>query len=101
MTPVTRTRYSPATAARKAPEEALGALPEWDLSDLYPGRDSPQLAKDQEALERDAKAFRERYFEKLAGLDGKTLGAAIAEYEKIEERLGRMSSFAELTYAGN
>ncbi len=31
--------------AAKAParREALGALPSWDLADLYPGRDSPEL----------------------------------------------------------
>ncbi len=32
----------PALAEREA---ALGALPEWDLSDLYPGRDSEALAR--------------------------------------------------------
>ena len=89
------------TAARKQAADELGQLPEWDLSDLYPGRDAPALEADQAGLERDAKAFRERHFGKLPGLDGAGLGAAIATYEKIEERLGRMSSFAELTYAGN
>ena len=32
-----------ASAAVKSNE--LGALPEWDLSDLYPGRDSPELTR--------------------------------------------------------
>jgi oligoendopeptidase F len=96
-----RTLATQAAAARKPAADELGQLPEWDLSDLYRGRDDPSLAADQATLERDAKAFRERYFGKLAALDGAALGAAIATYEKIEERLGRMSSFAELTYAGN
>ena len=34
---------SNASAAAKPSE--LGALPEWDLSDLYPGRDSPELTR--------------------------------------------------------
>ena len=31
-------------------QAALGKLPEWDLADLYPGRDSPELARDLAAL---------------------------------------------------
>jgi oligoendopeptidase F len=85
---------------RPGPEE-LGKLPQWDLSDLYPGRDSPALETDLAAAERDAKAFRERYLGKLAGLSGEALGAAVAEYERMDERLGRITSFAELTYSGN
>ena len=29
-----------------AEQTALGPLPEWDLADLYPGRDSPELRRD-------------------------------------------------------
>ena len=42
-----------------APSEKLGPLPEWDLSDLYPGRDSAELKRDLERSEADAKAFRQ------------------------------------------
>ena len=28
-----------------AEPKALGPLPEWDLRDLYPGRDSPELRR--------------------------------------------------------
>jgi oligoendopeptidase F len=84
-----------------AGEAALGPLPEWDLGDLYPGRDSPELARDLAALAADAKAFRARYEGHLADLSGGELGAAIAEYEKLQEIAGRISSYAELTRAGN
>jgi oligoendopeptidase F len=80
-----------------APE--LGPLPSWDLNDLYPGRDSPSLKADLDAAEADAKAFRDRYLGKLATLSGEALAAAIAEYERLDERLGRLMSFAGLTYA--
>ena len=30
---------------------ALGNLPEWDLTDLYPAPDAPELARDLERLE--------------------------------------------------
>ena len=36
-------------------------LPEWDLSDLYPGMDSPAVEQDFRTAERAAMAFKERY----------------------------------------
>jgi oligoendopeptidase F len=84
-----------------ASDAALGPLPEWDLSDLYPGRDSPELQRDLSDLAAKAKGFRERCESHLAGLSGAKLGAAIAEYEKLQETIGRIISFAELLRAGN
>ncbi len=80
---------------------ALGALPEWDLSDLYPAPDSSALSADLDRSAADAAAFEGRYKGKLAGLDGAALAAAIAEYERIEEVLGRAGSYAQLVYAGD
>jgi oligoendopeptidase F len=98
----TLSRRPPAAAVlERSPQAEPGPLPAWDLSDLYGGREDPRLEGDLAAIERDAKAFRERLFGKLAGLDGAALGEAVAAFEKIEERLGRIMSFAELTYAGN
>ncbi|MBV8652270.1 MAG: M3 family oligoendopeptidase [Alphaproteobacteria bacterium] len=79
----------------------LGQLPEWNLADLYPGRDSPELKRDLAAVEADANAFRERYEGKLAGLSGAALGAAIATYERLDETLGRIISYASLVHAGD
>ena len=81
--------------------EALGALPEWDLGDLYPGPEAPALGRDLEAAEAAAKAFGERYQGRLAGLGGGALGAAVAEYERIDEALSRVMSYAQLLYAGD
>jgi oligoendopeptidase F len=77
------------------------ALPEWDLSDLYPGRDSPALKADLAAAAEDAKRFAGEHEGKLAGLSGAALGAAVAEYERQQERLGRIMSYAQLVQAGN
>ncbi|MGQ0663978.1 MAG: M3 family oligoendopeptidase [Pseudomonadota bacterium] len=90
----------PFAAGSAAPGDA-GDLPRWDLADLYPGREAPELAADLEAAGRAAKDFRDRYCGKLASLSGAALGEAVAEYERLEERLGRVTSFAELTHAGN
>src|SRR5439155_19027328 len=94
-------RATAAADAVVAGEAALGPLPEWDLGDLYPGRDSPELARDLTELAAQARAFRERYESHLAGLSGSELAAAVAEYEKLQEVAGRIISYAELTRAGN
>jgi oligoendopeptidase F len=86
------------TAAAKG---ELGALPEWNLADLYPGRDSPELKRDLEVAEVDAEAFRVRYEGKLAGLSGVALGQALATYERLQEVFGRIMSYAYLVYAGD
>ena len=80
---------------------ALGALPQWDLSDLYPAPDSKELAADLDRMEADAAAFEDRFKGKLGEMDGAALGAAIAEYERIDETISRAGSYAQLVYAGD
>jgi len=89
------------TAAAAPAHADLGALPEWDLKDLYPGRDSPALQADLKKAAEDAKAFRLRFQGKLAAFDGAALGQAVANYESIQEVLGRIMSYAQLVHAGN
>jgi oligoendopeptidase F len=79
----------------------LGDLPEWDLSDLYPGQDSEALTRDLTLLVDDAEAFRERYQGRLADLSGVALGAAIVTYERLQEKSGRIISYASLVHAGD
>src|SRR5579872_5049333 len=79
----------------------VGTLPRWDLNDLYPGPDSPELARDLAATGEEAERFRTRYQGKLAQLDGGELGNAIAQFERLQETLGRVMSYASLLYAGD
>ncbi|MEM9684734.1 MAG: oligoendopeptidase F, partial [Pseudomonadota bacterium] len=81
--------------------EALGDLPNWDLDDLYPGRDSDALKGDLSRIETEANGFRDRYRGTLAALDGAGLGEAIAVYEALQDTMGRIMSFAQLAYSGN
>ena len=80
---------------------ALGTLPEWNLSDLYPGPDSPALTGDLARLADDAAAFHQRYEGKLADLSGAALGEAVEAYEGMQELSGRILSYASLVHAGN
>jgi oligoendopeptidase F len=80
---------------------ALGVLPQWDLSDLYPSAESEALTADLAQLVSDSKAFQERYKSRLADLSGADLGAAVAAYERLQEKIGRVTSYASLVHAGN
>ena len=50
-------------------QDSLGALPEWDLSDLYPAPDSDRLDADLKAAEAKAKQFRDGHQGRLAQID--------------------------------
>ncbi|MCM2432671.1 M3 family oligoendopeptidase [Agrobacterium rosae] len=92
----------PAFSTAEAASAALGDLPTWKLSDLYASADSPEYKSALEKAASDAKAFEVKWkgkleaAAKLSGNEG--LGAALKEYEALEDLLGRIGSFAGLTY---
>ncbi|KQO75720.1 M3 family oligoendopeptidase [Rhizobium sp. Leaf262] len=92
----------PVLSASGAGSAALGDLPTWKLSDLYPSADSTEYKRDLEKAAADAKAFETRWKGKLeaaAKLSGdQGIGAALKEYEALDDLLGRIGSFAGLTY---
>ena len=89
------------SAAASSQEGSVAELPQWDLSDLYAGMDSEALEADLSSAEQGAKAFAADHAGRLSAYDAPRLGAAIAEYERIDELLGRASSFAGLLFSGN
>ncbi|GIL40571.1 M3 family oligoendopeptidase [Roseiterribacter gracilis] len=83
-------------AAESPPPQSL---PRWDLSDLYPGRESPSIEADLQRLAQEAASFAKQYQGKVATLDGNALAAAIAGYERIDEGLSKLVSYAGLVHA--
>jgi oligoendopeptidase F len=77
----------------------LGDLPTWNLSDLYSSPTGTDLDADLARAAREAEAFAKDYEGKVAGLDGKTLGAAVARFEALSDLMGRIGSYAQLYYA--
>ena len=77
---------------------SLGDLPVWNLADLYPAPDAPELAKDMGGLEKACASFAADYEGKLASLDAAGLLTAIQRYEKIDIAAGRVMSYAGLRY---
>lgn len=76
----------------------LGALPEWNLDDLYKGPDDPRISADLDWLTTECAAFAGDYQGRLADLDADGLLEAVRRYEKIDLVSGRVMSFAGLRY---
>ena len=79
----------------------LGELPTWKLEDLYSSPTGTDVESDLKRATADAEAFAKDYEGKVAGLDGKALGAAIARFEALTDLMGRLGSYAQLYYAQN
>jgi oligoendopeptidase F len=86
---------------RTTTQTEFGALPDWDLSDLYPAPDAPEVARDFAWLAQECADFAATYEGKLAGLDGAAMCACIQRYEKIDLIAGRLMSYAGLRYYQN
>ncbi|MGR3503871.1 M3 family oligoendopeptidase [Pseudaestuariivita sp.] len=78
--------------------DGLGDLPEWDLTDLYPAPDAPELKRDLDWLEAECASFASDYENKLADLDADAFLTCIQRNEKISTVSGRIMSYAGLRY---
>src|SRR5437588_12263115 len=102
--PMARQRQSAQAVKSRTP--GVGRLPEWNLADLYAGIDDPHVKRDLDRADAESIAFEQAYKGKLAALaDGPDAGRALAEavkaYEKLDDLLGRLVSFAGLIHAGD
>ncbi len=97
---MTRPGYAPDGQAA-APVATTDTLPSWDLTDLYPAPDSPELAADLDRAEMEARAFHAARAGTLARLSGADLAAVLREFQAIEETLGRLVSYAQLQFSAD
>ncbi len=74
---------------------------EWDLTDFYKGIDDPKIEKDFKEVINKADKFSEKYRGKLERLElsPTEFKEAVEEYERIYEGMGKISSFAILSYS--
>ncbi|WP_208250556.1 M3 family oligoendopeptidase [Rhizobium sp. T1470] len=91
-----------ASSAASATDAALGELPTWKLQDLYPSATSTAFTGDMDKAGKQAIAFEEKWKGKLADAATRTgtegIGQALKEYEALDDIIGRLGSFAGLTY---
>ncbi len=77
-------------------------MPAWNLADLYASPDAPELKSDLQKGAGEAEIFAARYQGKLAELaakeGGKALYDCLKDYERLQDRLGRVGAFAYLNY---
>jgi oligoendopeptidase F len=97
---------SPQAASSSVAAPSLGALPEWNLRDLYPDIGSPEVERDLDRADSTCAVFETEFKGKLASLAaradaGSALAKAVRQYEAIEDLLGRLISYASLLYAGD
>jgi len=91
-----------ATAEAGSNSQNLGDLPSWNLGDLYPSPTSAEFLGDLEKAMQAAKAFEAKWkgnLEEAAskkGADG--LGASIEEMDALDDLIGKIGSYAGLTY---
>ncbi|MGI9500424.1 MAG: M3 family oligoendopeptidase [Geminicoccaceae bacterium] len=86
-------------AEQQADDKGGNELPVWDLSDLYQGMDAPEIERDLKEADEGADGLIADGKGKLASLEGEALAAFIGRYEKIEDLLGRVYSYASLLHA--
>ncbi len=92
------------TADAEAAQAEIGTLPEWDLSDLYPGMGSEAFLQDLARAEAECHAFAESHrgrLDEVARAGSAALAEVVVAYETIEDRLGRLMSYAGLVYSGD
>ncbi|MBW8301448.1 MAG: M3 family oligoendopeptidase [Hydrogenophaga sp.] len=93
---------SAAPAAAAAPQAELGDLPLWNLTHLYPSQTSDAFRADLERAAADSLAFEAKWKGKLAAaaatVGQQGLATALGEMEALEDLLGRIASYAGLTY---
>ncbi|MBO0663062.1 M3 family oligoendopeptidase [Jiella sp. MQZ9-1] len=99
-----KTTITPTRSAVEASAAEANGLPEWNLADLYPAMDSPELSRDLDKARADATSFQDRWRGRLAdeaSAGQGQLAEAITAYESLEELLGRIISYAGLVYSGD
>ncbi len=91
--------HATGTGAAVVYEDAFGELPEWDLGDLYGSHADPALRRDLQQAQEEAERLAGSYEGRVSALDGEELADLIQAYETVEERIGKVFSFAQLLFS--
>lgn len=71
----------------------------WDLSIFYDAPDDPRIDKDMKEISELADQYAAKYAGKVAELDAEGLVKAVEESAEINDRAGRMMSYASLGFS--
>ena len=102
VTPLMRTAATGSAAASPVQASTLGDLPTWKLEDLYPSQTGPEFLGAVEKAASDALAFEVKWKGKLANaletVGPESVAVALQELDALEDLIGRIGSYAGLTY---
>jgi len=87
--------------ASAAQAKKLGKLPNWNLDDLYPGRDSKPFHAAMANAAKTAEALEKRGKGRIAAMSGDELAGLIQDYEKLQDTIGRIYAYGSLSYAAD
>src|SRR4051812_15771431 len=104
--PAAKSGLKSESKSRSDSKRTAGKLPEWNLTDLYPAIDAPEVAGDLDRMDAECVGFENDYKGKLADETAKDgggawLAGAIRRYEAIDDLAGRLGSYAGLIHAGD
>lgn len=73
----------------------------WDLTELYPGPESPELEADIERAKKLAQEFEKKYRGRINDphLSADLLAQALSDYEGIVETAAKLEAYAELLFS--
>ena len=77
------------------------SLPIWNLKDLYTSLKSKEISKDIKTAQNKTNLFVKRNSKKVHLMDGKKLSKEIKAYEDICLIIGKLYSFASLSFSVN
>lgn len=88
--------------SEKPRQQATGAENiNWDLSDLYASAEAPQLQADKQQVMEDADTFAGKYRGRVTECSAAEFRQALAEYEDLLERIGKIGAFSYLIWSTN
>ena len=73
--------------------------PVWSLNDLYTSLNDPQIDRDLTAAGEGAKGISRQYRGKLREISSVDFAALLREYDSLQGSIGKLSSYAQLTYS--
>ena len=76
-------------------------LPNWNLKKFYDNIDDNKISKDLKVLSKKSKNFSNEFRNKLGSLKASQLLDSLKEFEKIQEIIQKIQSFAYLSYCTN
>ena len=92
-------RDSETSSSAGLPRDQQG--PAWNLADLYPSRNDPALDADLTSCKAAADRIAEQWQGRIASLSSDELADLLEAYEALDDRLGRIGSFAQLLFAAD